>query len=64
MGSLVGIEVKSAAMLSQKDFTGMELLKRELGSKFIGGIVFYTGTQVLPAGDGVIAAPVSLLWNV
>jgi len=63
-GNLIGIEVKSAATLSPKDFTGMELLRRELGSKFVAGVVFYTGTQVLPADDGMVAVPVSLLWHV
>ena len=62
-GSLVGIEVKSAATLSPRDLMGMELLKHELGSRFVAGIVFYTGTQVLPVGDRIVAVPISLLWN-
>ncbi len=62
-GSLVGIEVKSAATLSPRDFMGMELLKHELGSRFVAGVVFYTGTQVLPVGDRIVAVPISVLWN-
>lgn len=63
-GSVVAVEVKAAATLSQKDFAGIELLKRELGDKFVAGLVFYTGVQVLPISKNTFAVPVSLIWSV
>lgn len=63
-GSVFGIEVKSTAAPSGRDFAGLELLRRELGKQFIGGVVLCLGSQVIPAGDRLFVAPVSLLWRV
>ena len=63
-GSLFGIEVKSTAAPTSRDFVGLELLKQELGSRFAGGVLLCLGQQVLPVSDRIYAAPVSLLWQV
>lgn len=61
-GRVVGIQVKASATVSSKDFSGMRHLATACGSKFILGLVLYDHDKILPFGDRMFAAPVSLLW--
>lgn len=58
---LAGIEVKAAATIAKKDFTGLERLKDVTADRFAAGVVFYDGESVLSFGDRLFAVPVSLL---
>ena len=62
-GRLVGIEVKSAASVTKKDFSGLEILAEETGKKFVRGMVLYTGDTAVAFGDKLTALPVSALWR-
>lgn len=62
--SVVGIEVKAAMSISQKDFKGLIFLRDQLGAQFQAGIVLHAGKQILPMGDRLWAMPISTLWSV
>jgi len=65
-GDLVGVEIKAAASFHPADFGGLRKLAALAGARFAGGVLFYDGTQTLPAGevDGkpLWAVPLSTLW--
>ncbi len=62
-GEVIGIEVKAARSVNRQDFKGLELLRDKLGETFVAGFVLHAGPQVLPFGDRLRSAPVSLLWQ-
>jgi predicted AAA+ superfamily ATPase len=62
-GEIVAIETKAAASFNSKDCASLERLRDELGRKFVAGLILYTGSQVLPVSDRIIAAPISILWQ-
>jgi predicted AAA+ superfamily ATPase len=61
-GEIVGIEVKSAASVTRRDFLGLERVARAAGSAFKQGIVLYDGVQTLSFADNLRAVPLSALW--
>ncbi|HMI81450.1 MAG TPA: ATP-binding protein [Solirubrobacterales bacterium] len=62
-GRVAAIEVKASSTLEAADFRRFDRLRETLGSRFVRGVVLYTGDRVLPFGDRVEAWPVSLLWS-
>lgn len=62
-GRLAGIEVKAAATVTAKDFAGLSKLAAAVGDRFVGGVVFYDGSDALPFGDKRRALPISALWS-
>jgi predicted AAA+ superfamily ATPase len=62
-GRVVAVEVKAGGTLEAADFRRFERLRETLGSRFVRGIVFYTGDTVLPFGDRLEAWPVSTFWR-
>lgn len=60
---VVGVEVKSTATVRSTDLRGLKRLAAALGSQFRAGVVLYDGTERLPLGDGLWAAPLSALWG-
>jgi len=63
-GRVVGIEVKSSASVGASDFRGLRGLADALGSRFVRGVVLYSGTEAFPFGARLHALPVSPLWRV
>ena len=63
-GDLVGIEVKAAATISGKDFNGLRHLRETTPQQFKRGVVFYTGEQVVPFDEQLVAVPLALFWSV
>jgi hypothetical protein len=61
-GQIVGIEVKAAASVSQRDFGGLQRIAAAAGSAFVQGILLYHGAQTLQFGLNIRAAPLSILW--
>ena len=61
-GDVLGLEVKASATVSSDDFKALRSVQSVLGDKFVKGIVLYTGDKVLPFGERLWAAPVSLLY--
>ena len=61
-GEIVGIEVKSAASVTRRDFFGLERVASAAGTAFKQGIVLYDGVQTLSFADNLRAVPLSALW--
>jgi predicted AAA+ superfamily ATPase len=62
-GTIAGVEVKTAATISSKDFAGLRYLRDKLGERFKFGVVLYTGERTLPFGDRLAAVPLCGLWQ-
>lgn len=62
-GTVVGIEVKSAASASPSDFRGLRHLRDRLGDRFKAGVILYTGSSTVPFGDRLAAVPLTGLWT-
>lgn len=62
-GQVVGVEVKATATVKASDFKGLKQLRKIAGEQFKMGVILYDGTQTLPMGDRLWAAPLSTLWG-
>lgn len=61
-GSVVGVEVKTAASVSSGDFRGLRYLRDKLGPRFKAGVLLYTGESTVPFEDRLAAVPLCGLW--
>jgi predicted AAA+ superfamily ATPase len=62
-GMLIGIEVKSAATVNSRDFSGLRHLASLTGDHFVAGLILYDGDLTLPFGPSLWAVPLSTLWQ-
>ncbi|MBS0267228.1 MAG: ATP-binding protein [Planctomycetes bacterium] len=62
-GSVAGAEVKASASATVSDFAALQALRDRLGKKFVGGVVLYTGDQIIPFGDKLWLVPLQALWS-
>ena len=62
-GKLVCVEVKAAATIKESDLRGLKKLAGIAGKQFKMGVLLYDGTETMPLGDGIWAAPLSTLWG-
>lgn len=62
-GKLIGIEVKSAATIDSRDFSGLRHLASLTDDHFVAGIILYDGDLTLPFGPRLWAVPFSTLWQ-
>ena len=62
-GRIVGVEVKSRASVTARDFRSLRALAELLGDRFVRGVVLYTGPTGVPFGERLHALPVSWLWR-
>ena len=62
-GRLLGIEVKAAATVTNRDFNGLRRLQRVAGERFHRGVLLYDGKHLLSFGEELYAVPVSRLWE-
>lgn len=62
-GQLVGIEVKAAATVKENDLRGLKKLAGLAKSQFKMGVLLYDGSETMPLGGGIWAAPLSSLWG-
>jgi predicted AAA+ superfamily ATPase len=62
-GALVAIEAKASATVYASDFKGIRKVLKTCGDTLKLGVVLYDGTQVVPFGDRLFAAPISCLWS-
>ena len=53
-GRIVGVEVKASATVRRQDFNGLAALAELAGAAFKHGILFYTGSEVLPFHRGPV----------
>jgi predicted AAA+ superfamily ATPase len=61
-GHLIGVEIKAAATVKEKDLRGLRKLSSQAGDQFKMGVLLYDGDETMPLGDGIWAAPLSTLW--
>jgi len=64
-GLLIGIEVKASNTVWKNDFKRLKKFSSLLKDKFKFGLVFYTGSRLLPFGDNnnqYFAVPLSILF--
>jgi len=62
---IVGIEVKASSTIREQDFKGLNKLGELVGEQFKYGIIFYTGSRLLPFSSDkklYFAIPLSLFW--
>lgn len=62
-GNIWGIEVKASSSVKFEDFRNLIKLAEFVGTSFLGGIVFYSGIDILPFNQGNVtlyALPISL----
>jgi uncharacterized protein len=62
-GRVVGVEVKAAATLGANDMRGLQALATAAGKHWVRGVVFYTGTEVIPFSGNLHGVPISRLWS-
>lgn len=62
-GQLVGVEVKAAATVRENDLQGLRKLAKLAGTQFKMGVLLYDGSETVPFGEGIWAAPLSSLWG-
>jgi hypothetical protein len=61
--SVWGIEVKAAASVGDRDTVGLRRLAGHAGSDFKGGVLLYSGSDILPLGQSsFLAVPLNRLW--
>ena len=61
-GAVVAVEVKASATIRDHDLRGLRRLAAGLGDTLTQGFILYDGSDTVPLGDRLIAAPVSSLW--
>ena len=62
-GRAVAVEGKAAAAVHPRDWSNLAKLRDLLGNRFAQGIVLYTGSRALPAGDRISVRPIEALWQ-
>lgn len=60
---LLGIEIKATAAPTLADAKHLLWLCDEIGDRFAGGVVLHTGPHLYTLTDGIVAAPISVLWG-
>lgn len=60
---VVAIEIKATAAPNADDAKHLRWLRRELGRRFVVGVVLHTGPRIYELSDGILAAPISALWG-
>lgn len=62
-GSVFAIEIKSSETVNGDDFKGINILADLTGKDFRGGVILYSGKQVVPFGKNMWAVPFHILWQ-
>ena len=62
-GKLIGIEVKASATVKESDLKGLKKFAALAKDQFAMGVLLYDGTDTMPLGNGIWAAPLSSLWG-
>ena len=61
-GSLVAVEVKAAATVTDRDTKRIRELRERCGDRFRAGVVLCSRGETAPLGDRLWAVPISGLW--
>jgi predicted AAA+ superfamily ATPase len=61
-GMLIAVEVKATSKIEVSDFNHIKSFAEETGNKFLRGVLFYTGSEIIPFSKNLIALPINTLW--
>jgi predicted AAA+ superfamily ATPase len=61
-GRTCAVEVKASTRVRAADLRGIAHLRDRLGTRFVGGIVVYTGQRSYAAADRIHVVPLERLW--
>jgi uncharacterized protein len=61
--AVAGVEVKTAASVTDADFRGLRKLSAVAGRQFAAGVVLYDGASAVRFGDNLFAVPMRVLWE-
>jgi predicted AAA+ superfamily ATPase len=62
-GRLVGIEVKAATTVRERDLGGLLELKETCGERFHRGLVLHPGEAIVPLAPKIHSVPLAALWS-
>ena len=62
-GDCFGVEVKAAATLTARDFSGLRRFRCIAGKRFRLGVLLYDGDHTTAFGDGLFAVPIGAMWS-
>ena len=62
-GSVFAIEIKKSETIKVQDFNGIKTFASLTGNDFIGGVILYSGKEVVPFGKNLWAVPYCVLWQ-
>jgi predicted AAA+ superfamily ATPase len=62
-GRVAAVEVRFSETLNPHEAKGLIHLRDALGEKFVRGVIFYLGAEILPLTDKILALPVSYLFS-
>jgi predicted AAA+ superfamily ATPase len=62
-GRVAGIEIKAGSNVRMADNRWLAKMRDSLGERFVGGVILYTGQNVVPWGERITLAPIDILWN-
>ena len=62
-GRIVAIEIKASMTVTSADLRGMGKIRGILGERLALGLILHEGKRILPLGDNIFSAPVSVLWG-
>jgi uncharacterized protein len=62
-GSVFAIEVKKSESVNIQDFKGIRAFAELAANEFTGGVVLYSGKEVVPFGKNLWAVPFHILWQ-
>ena len=63
VGQVIGVEIKASATVKSSDMSGLRKLASAAGKQFKMGVLLYDGTETMPLGEKLWAAPISSLWG-
>ncbi|MGC1181965.1 ATP-binding protein [Legionella sp.] len=63
LDEIIGIEIKAASSINQKDFLGLKKLKEITNKQFKIGILLYDGDHTTAFGENLFAVPIAALWS-
>lgn len=62
-GQRVGVEVKAAALVNERDLLGIRRFAEGAGDKMRLGVILYDGADTFSLGPDFLATPLSTLWG-
>lgn len=62
-GKLVGFEVKATASPNANDARHLRWLRNNNPTRFVGGVVFHSGPDVIQFDDNIFAVPICAFWG-